>query len=1105
MSRPHFRFAAIALCAGTATSAFAGDVTWDNGSSNFEWDTSSLNWTGAAWNNAGGDGAIFGAAGVGALNVMGPINVNSLNFTVDGYALNGAGSLNIVDGLSTQTTAVANVVAGATAKINIPINSTFGFQKIGAGVLELNAPVNITGGIPLVSTNNELWGPLGVIRADLLVGGVNGPIAGGTLRIGSASVLPSSTRVSIANGRMDIGSNTVTIGALTFVNQTTSAPWDPINNIAASGVMGSGTLRVLGEINVLGVTGSNQSSNTIAANLDMGGGTQVVRTGLISSIGGPAAAVFSGTISNGSFLRTLGVGVSGVMGSVDGCLLAGNNTFTGSATFNSGNNVVTGTNMASSLKIAGIVAGPAGGFLTLQGANGSFLSATLLQAQAGGSLIIDNNVAMGASGNNLPNIPAAQNNNRLNDSAELQLRDGNFTYRGRASTAASETFGGLNVAGGHAVFGIAPGATGGTADLTASGDLTLASRATLQISSTTLGAASKLFVGGSMPAADGTGIFSRIYSSTDFLTYNGTTGFTPYAGYATNFTTPGANVAATAASTVASSIAINALKTTGTFTTTIGAGQTLAIDSGMVLNSSGTATFTGGTIAFGSAPGSFLLGTNTINSALTGTNGLIIAAGTTTLNGDMSGLSGTATVSNGTLTMATNTFGGPIHVRAGTLNVNTSQTGAGLGAITLGVSDNDANLMGLVPTLSFAGAGANATIARDIIVDNGGSTAAGAELGFSQITRLSPLSNATGSQTLSGNIVLNSPVNLQGGAGTGTGSTNFTGSVSGPALFQIPNGRASFSGHISNDGGFLIGNSGFTAQVTFTGTASGAGPIRIRTGNNIFVAYNAGSLSSGPITFIGATTSGVPSLIPLQNSTISNAIIFNGSGFGSPGAGITAEWAGPLSGEGTFAKGGAGTLIVSGASTHSGAVQVNAGTLRVNNVMPSSSFTVFTGGTLGGDGVITAPVSVNAGGAIEAGNSIGTLSVGGLLLSGTMNTEIDLNSGGPAAADLLNVAGDVTLNAGAALNLSLANPVFDGLFAGTYIIVANDGADPVIGTFASILGSLPMYYSASVDYAFNGVDSVGRVGDGNDIALIVVPSPATVLVIGALAIRRRRR
>src|SRR5688572_4863713 len=82
--------AAIAASSGAA-SLRAADVSWDNGSGNFAWDTTSLNWAGAAWNNAAGDGAVFGPAGAGAIDLPGPINVNSMNFTAGGYTLNGSG------------------------------------------------------------------------------------------------------------------------------------------------------------------------------------------------------------------------------------------------------------------------------------------------------------------------------------------------------------------------------------------------------------------------------------------------------------------------------------------------------------------------------------------------------------------------------------------------------------------------------------------------------------------------------------------------------------------------------------------------------------------------------------------------------------------------------------------------------------------------------------------------------------------------------------------------------------------------------------------------------------------------------------------------------
>src|SRR5689334_13468600 len=73
--------AATLLCATATVAVRAADVSWDNGSSNMAWDTSSVNWTGAAWNNAAGDGAVFGAVGAGAINLPGAINVDSMNFT----------------------------------------------------------------------------------------------------------------------------------------------------------------------------------------------------------------------------------------------------------------------------------------------------------------------------------------------------------------------------------------------------------------------------------------------------------------------------------------------------------------------------------------------------------------------------------------------------------------------------------------------------------------------------------------------------------------------------------------------------------------------------------------------------------------------------------------------------------------------------------------------------------------------------------------------------------------------------------------------------------------------------------------------------------------
>ena len=74
--------------------------------------------------------------------------------------------------------------------------------------------------------------------------------------------------------------------------------------------------------------------------------------------------------------------------------------------------------------------------------------------------------------------------------------------------------------------------------------------------------------------------------------------------------------------------------------------------------------------------------------------------------------------------------------------------------------------------------------------------------------------------------------------------------------------------------------------------------------------------------------------------------------------------------------------------------------------------------------------------------------------------------------------------------LSLSNLPVAGV-DGTYLLVANDGSDAINGTFASIIG-LPGGFSATVDYAFNGTDSLGRTGNGNDLAVHVVPEPQSL-------------
>ena len=145
------------------------------------------------------------------------------------------------------------------------------------------------------------------------------------------------------------------------------------------------------------------------------------------------------------------------------------------------------------------------------------------------------------------------------------------------------------------------------------------------------------------------------------------------------------------------------------------------------------------------------------------------------------------------------------------------------------------------------------------------------------MSALLPLSNSTGSQTVSGNITLNSPFRIQGGGAGGTGSTNFIGNITGPSSIRVVNGRMAFSGNYSNAGGFWLGENGNVTQVTFNGTPGGTAPLIINGSNaGSFIAYTSGALPTGLISTNNSGPAALANLTPLDNSTINNNFALNG-------------------------------------------------------------------------------------------------------------------------------------------------------------------------------------------------------------------------------------
>ena len=352
---------------------------------------------------------------------------------------------------------------------------------------------------------------------------------------------------------------------------------------------------------------------------------------------------------------------------------------------------------------------------------------------------------------------------------------------------------------------------------------------------------------------------------------------------------------------------------------------------------------------------------------------------------------------------------------------------------------------------------------------------------------LAVLSNTTGSQTLSGNITLNSPLRLSGGGGTGTGATNFPGNIQGSSYFRIVNGRAVFSGNLSNAGGFFIGEQGNTTLVTFNGTTTGVAPLLLNGAGTNQVSYTSGALPTGTISTINVDSFSVPQLIPLDSSTINNPFSLTGNTFvqgvfgggivgANIGAGISATWAGPMSGAGGLVKSGVGTLTLSNASnTYTGTTTVSAGTLLVNGDT-SGSLMNLTGGTLGGTGPVGSIISAN--GSVAPGNGAGLLtSAGNVTFNSGTTFRVEIGGVTPGTEyDRLQVAGTVNLGAGVTtLNGTLING-FTPVVGQQFTIIQSTGG--ITGTFAQ---------GSSIN--FGGIDFTITYNANSVVLSVQAPTP----------------
>lgn len=295
---------------------------------------------------------------------------------------------------------------------------------------------------------------------------------------------------------------------------------------------------------------------------------------------------------------------------------------------------------------------------------------------------------------------------------------------------------------------------------------------------------------------------------------------------------------------------------------------------------------------------------------------------------------------------------------------------------------------------------------------------------------------------------------------TGEGTLDLTGLRIGlanlqGALWQVEQGEVRFRG------GFGGGNT------------SNDGRLRLSGGTVSFTHSGFSILLQGPWEIAGAGGN-----INVENSS------------------ATIEVAAPVSGSGTLTKVGAGTLALSPAAGNPAAgpvaVDVDEGTLRFGQSSAAHlNVTVSPGATVTGDGQMGALTVAGTVAPGTPGDALATLAAISLDLQPGALFEVELGTA-PTDVDTLAVtAGPVSLG-GANLSLTLlAEPTA----LVQYVIVDNQSAGPVIGTFAQ---------GATISADFGGLtypfDILYNGGDGNDVVLFtLVPEPgvASLALLGA--------
>ncbi len=302
-----------------------------------------------------------------------------------------------------------------------------------------------------------------------------------------------------------------------------------------------------------------------------------------------------------------------------------------------------------------------------------------------------------------------------------------------------------------------------------------------------------------------------------------------------------------------------------------------------------------------------------------------------------------------------------------------------------------------------------------------------------------------------------------------------------------------FAIQLTGDGELTLegdGTGGLAGVLINAPIASNTGAISIQSpGDDIEFAAGTVSSTSGDVTIVTSGAGAITSGSAATDITVGILSLTAGSGgIGSNGnpltfnaTSLTTNTDAATDGDQYLAE--ADSVEWNDSTADGASISISSGTFLTGSTqtITAATVTIGSGTTLGGTGTVSGSVSVQSGGTVAPGVIHGVLSVGDVSFQSGSN--FDVSIGGPTPGesatdhDQLQVVGTVTLGS-ANLNASVS---YSPPNLTTFVIIDNDDADAVVGTFKVGGVSIPDgggFLLGSNRYVLN-YDG----GDGNDVTL----------------------